>query len=143
MNKTQLAVLGAVAFSGFALGVTNSAVFAQEATPPSTQAASKPPMAQMHEAIENKDFAAFEVAIKNHPINIIEQKITADNFDKFAQMHELMRAGKKDEADKIREELGLPEMPRHGEGMRGKHPFGKRFHHRMMDEAPTATSSAS
>lgn len=34
-------------------------------------------------------------------------KVTPENFDTYARMHEAMRAGRTDEADKLREELGV------------------------------------
>ncbi len=45
-------------------------------------------------------------------------KVTAENFTTYAQMHEAMKAGNTAEADRLRTELGLPagKGPR-GEGM--------------------------
>lgn len=66
-------------------------------------------------AIENKDFAAFQAAIKETPL--AETITTQEQFDKFIQMHTLREEWKTEEAQAIADELGLPEMK--GKGMRG------------------------
>jgi len=70
-------------------------------------------------AIESRDYSAWKEIVDSRPK--ITDYVTADNFDKFAQMHELMIAGKFEEAQAIREELGLPAglrggMMGHGRG---------------------------
>jgi hypothetical protein len=59
----------------------------------------------IEKAIANKDYTAWKTAMgENNPMT---QKITADNFAKFAEAHTLMQAGKFAEAQKIMQELGL------------------------------------
>lgn len=59
-------------------------------------------------AVEAKDFAAFQVAVQDTPL--ATQITTQEQFDKFVQMHALREEGKYDEAKAIAAELGLPEM---------------------------------
>lgn len=59
----------------------------------------------MLKAFENKDYNAWkELAPRRGRIT---QAINESNFSQFAKMHELMLQGKTDEAQKIRQELGL------------------------------------
>lgn len=58
-------------------------------------------------AITSRDYQAWKNIIDSRPR--ITDYITADNFDKFAQMHELMQNGQFEEAQKIKAELGLPD----------------------------------
>lgn len=44
-------------------------------------------------------------------------KVTPENFDTYARMHEAMRAGRTDEADKLRQELGVKGGRHGGEGL--------------------------
>lgn len=62
-------------------------------------------MQAMQEVINNKDYNTFSELVKDKPI---AEKITQENFDKFIQMHELMKQGDFEEAKKIHEELGIP-----------------------------------
>jgi len=62
------------------------------------------------DAITNGDYTAWKNLMGDNPIT---EKITADNFAKFAEAHKLMLAGQTDEAQKIMTELGLD----HGFGM--------------------------
>ena len=67
----------------------------------------------VRQAIENKDYNAWREAIKNRPK--ITDKINKENFDRFSDMHGLMKEGKHEEAKQIRKELGLPKFGgRHG-----------------------------
>ena len=74
----------------------------------------------MMEAIDNKDYDAW-VELHNGRGRLSEI-ITADNFDRFIDMHDLMLAGDRDGAQEIKAELGL------GQGHRGKAAFAKGFH---------------
>ncbi|PLX28936.1 hypothetical protein C0581_00480 [Candidatus Parcubacteria bacterium] len=58
---------------------------------------------------------------KGHEPKMLEN-ITAENFDQFKQMHELMQSGDRDGAKAIAAELGLPQMGR--QGMKGQHRMG-------------------
>ena len=57
------------------------------------------------EALNSGDYDAWVKAIGEK--NPHKDKITKDNFSKFAEAHKLMQAGKPDEAAKIFDELGL------------------------------------
>jgi len=67
----------------------------------------------MEKAFENKDYNAWKALMIGK--GRVTQIVTAQNFPKFAQAHELAEQGKTDEANKIRTELGLG--LRNGTGM--------------------------
>jgi hypothetical protein len=69
---------------------------------------------QMTEAFANNDYAAWKNLMVNRGAANV---VTQENFSKFTQMHNLMLEGKSDEANKIRQELGLGN--RQGRGMMG------------------------
>lgn len=65
----------------------------------------------VQKAIENKDYSAWKGAMSDmmsERMNSKFSRITPDNFGKFSEMHKLMQEGKFEEAQKIREELGMP-----------------------------------
>lgn len=59
----------------------------------------------MEKALENNDYAAWAELMAGR--GRVTELITEQNFSKFVQMHDLMEAGKYDEASVIRQELGL------------------------------------
>jgi len=59
----------------------------------------------MEKAFEKKDFNAWKSLMQGR--GRVTQVINAQNFAKFAQVHELAEQGKTAEANKIRAELGL------------------------------------
>ncbi|OHB14533.1 MAG: hypothetical protein A2431_03310 [Candidatus Zambryskibacteria bacterium RIFOXYC1_FULL_39_10] len=59
----------------------------------------------MQKAFENKDYTAWKNLMQNR--GRVTQVITEANFAKFAEAHNLALQGKKEEAQKIRSELGL------------------------------------
>ena len=59
----------------------------------------------MTKALENKDYNAWKNLMQGR--GRVTQVINAQNFARFAEMHKLVLAGKTDEANKIRTELGL------------------------------------
>jgi hypothetical protein len=61
--------------------------------------------AAMEKAFEKKDFNAWKSLMQSR--GRVTQVINAQNFAKFAQVHELVEQGKTAEANKIRAELGL------------------------------------
>ncbi|MBU1202779.1 hypothetical protein KKH39_01920 [Patescibacteria group bacterium] len=74
----------------------------------------------MVSAIENRDYQAWKEIVDSRPH--ITDYINESNFDKFAQMHELMMAGKLEEAQAVRDELGLPDAMFGGQGIgKGSH----------------------
>jgi len=60
---------------------------------------------QMTKAFQNNDYNAWKELMNGR--GRITQVVNKDNFAKFAKAHKLMLEGKKDEAAKIRTELGL------------------------------------
>ena len=60
---------------------------------------------QMEKAFENKDFNAWKELMGTR--GRVTQVVNADNFVQFAKAHELAEQGKVQEANQIREELGL------------------------------------
>ncbi|PLX20643.1 hypothetical protein C0584_05380 [Candidatus Parcubacteria bacterium] len=73
-------------------------------------------------AIEDGDYGTWK-SIQNS-IPRITDLITEDNFSEYSEMHNLMQSGDFEEAEVLREELGLPEMGpkgmRDGGGMHGR-----------------------
>ncbi|MFH1781587.1 MAG: hypothetical protein ABH835_03165 [Patescibacteria group bacterium] len=68
---------------------------------------------EMNEIIATGDYAQWKEQIEARPK--ITDVITEENFDKFKEMHQLMQDGNFEEAQIIREELGLPDRG-HGIG---------------------------
>jgi hypothetical protein len=68
-------------------------------------------------ALQNNDYTAWLNAIGSS--NPMAQYITADNFTKFAEMHQAMKDGDFEKANSLRTELNIPNMPQmHGRGMK-------------------------
>lgn len=72
-------------------------------------------------ALESGDYNAFVTALSNDDrASKMFSFVTKDNFSKFAEMHKLMKEGKRDEAKAIADELGFvkPQMGtmKHGSG---------------------------
>jgi hypothetical protein len=69
----------------------------------------------MESALESNDYNAWKAAAGE---TRMAESVTAENFSKFASAHELMQAGKTDEAEAIFTELGIDMggkgMGRHG-----------------------------
>lgn len=61
--------------------------------------------AEIDTAISSGDYQTFKLLIGDN--NKMFEKITAENFDQFVQMHNLMKEGNYTEAKVIAEELGL------------------------------------
>lgn len=79
--------------------------FIAEATT-TTDPAIKARQDAINDAFKNNDYAKWKETMSNHPMF---QYVNETNFARFAEMHNLMQAGKIDEANKIREELKLPQ----------------------------------
>lgn len=88
---------------------------------------------QMQTAITNNDFATWQTAMNTRVVEMrqqatdLESKINQDTFNKLTQAHQLMQAGKIDEAKAIFDELGMfgpgmgkGHMDGRGMGMRGQ-----------------------
>lgn len=59
----------------------------------------------MEKAFENKDYTAWKSLMQNK--GRVVEVINENNFSKFAEAHNLAEQGKYEEANKIRQELGL------------------------------------
>lgn len=70
---------------------------------------------QMEKAFDNNDYNAWKNLMngKGRVTNVVNE----GNFNRFAEAHRLMEAGKNDEANKIRQELGLGQGSKDGQGM--------------------------
>ena len=71
---------------------------------------------QMQAAFEKNDYAAWKNQMGTRGATRV---VTEQNFSRFTEMHNLMLAGKTDEANKIRTELGLGQGGGRGQGMMG------------------------
>lgn len=106
MNKLFLSA-GVFALLLGTIGVTTNTAFAYKGDP-----SVKGPnySVERHKAIEkafeNKDYASWKQLMKDK--GRVAQLITKENFDAFIKSHELAEQGKFEEAQKIRQELGLP-----------------------------------
>jgi len=69
-------------------------------------------MKAIQDAISKRDYQTWKDLISKDGRNAkLLEKITADNFSKFADMHDAMQKGDKATAEAIRQELGLPDRP--------------------------------
>ena len=122
------AVIGAIGVAGAAFAQTNTAETVKDSL--SQRPFVQRMMGQRHgefgignneavqSAIENRDYNAFVAAVtpENGSIPKILEKITADNFDSFVDMHEALKNRDFETAKSIAQELGLPEMGFQGMG---------------------------
>jgi hypothetical protein len=143
MNKKQLIrnIALFVAIAGIA-GITATSAFGGEKgegrpefTPdPAKQAQMEAQRTAVETAMTAGDYSAWKALMENKNGRGLEMldKITADNFAKFVEMHNLMKAGDKDGAKAIADELGLPGFMGMGGGMmKGGH--GGRFEERLKN----------
>jgi len=70
---------------------------------------------QMERAFESNDYNAWKNLMNGR--GRVSEVVSEGNFNRFAQMHKLMEEGKNDEANKIRQELGLGQGGGQGKGM--------------------------
>jgi hypothetical protein len=103
-----LAVVGVVAYATEALAYRGDA----SKTGPNYSAERH---TQMEKAFENNDYTAWKNLMNGR--GRVSAVINEGNFNRFAQMHRLMEEGKNDEANKIRQELGLGQGNGNGQGM--------------------------
>jgi hypothetical protein len=69
----------------------------------------------MEKAFETKDYTAWKNLMQGK--GRVTQFVNKDNFEKFAEAHELAEQGKSAESLKIRQELGLGLQNGRGQGM--------------------------
>jgi len=67
----------------------------------------------MEKAFEENNYDAWKEQMGDRGAT---RKITAENFNRFSEMHRLSKEGKTEEANKIREELGLGQRDGSGQG---------------------------
>ncbi|HAT03190.1 MAG TPA: hypothetical protein DCS29_00220 [Candidatus Magasanikbacteria bacterium] len=87
--------------------------------------------AEMDSLLQVGNYDAWKAAMETHATEMgkdtppMLEQVTAENFDRFVEMHNLMKAGDRDGAKAIADELGLKEMGlgRGGKMMKG---FGDR-----------------
>lgn len=104
-------VLGLTVFGG---GMLAGDVFAANGTPEQHGRNYSPERhAQMTQAFANNDYAAWKSLMGDSGAARV---VTKETFSRFTEMHNLMVAGKTDEAANIREELGLGDGQGRGEG---------------------------
>lgn len=145
MNKTAAIPIATIALAASALGFTTFTAFAassgtsstNDAAPVADSATSdgagdlrdcgdragRPMMdaetkTKVDAAIKNRDYNAWKAAVGDAPI---ANQVTADNFSKFAEAHELREAGKNEEAKAIMDELGIKPPHGHGHGPHMEH----------------------
>lgn len=75
---------------------------------------------QMIEVFENKDYDTWKNLMSDRGQARIVEIITEENFDTFTQIHNLMIEGKTEEAQELRQELGLGQ--KNGTGRKGSGP---------------------
>lgn len=73
---------------------------------------------QMEKAFENNDYNAWKNLMNGR--GRVTEVVNEGNFSRFAEMHRLAEEGKNDEANKIRQELGLGQRDGSGSGQRGQ-----------------------
>lgn len=113
MNKKTITMgaLGLVALSAVAIAAS---AYAYQGDPAKVGPNYTPERhAIMEAAFENNDYAAWKAQMGDRGAT---RKVTAENFARFSEMHELMDAGKTDEANAIRAELGLGQGQGNGRG---------------------------
>jgi len=85
---------------------------------------------EMQALIDSGDYDSWRAAIEKRQaerFNILDV-INSDNFDKFVEMHNLMKAGDREGAQAIAEELGMPA----GKGGMMMGEMGRGMHRGMM-----------
>lgn len=107
-----IAIGAAVSFVSVYASQANAQAFGPKHTPERHE--------EMTKAFETDNYAAWKQIMGDRGATKV---ITAETFPKFAEMHKLKLEGKTEEADKIRQELGLGNRngkgtghSRHGQG---------------------------
>ena len=99
---------------------------------------------EMQKVMDNQDYTAWKALMQerlnNSPIVKTMNVVNENNFSKFAEMHNLMQAGKITEANVIRQELGLPDR---GEGKGMGFGRGMRSGRGMMKGSNTINNTVS
>ncbi|MBT3538753.1 hypothetical protein HOF40_03190 [Candidatus Parcubacteria bacterium] len=89
--------------------------------------------AEMQEIMDSGDYNTWAESVRTHAAEDgrdnprVLENVTADNFNKFIEMHEAMQSGDRDSAQLIREELGMNGFGKKGNrhaGMKGENRGG-------------------
>lgn len=132
MKKKYIA-LGAIAALGIAgtIAVSQGAL-AYRGNPDQTGPNYSPERhAEMQKAFENKDYNAWKEQMNGR--GRVTQVVNEQNFARFAEMRKLMLEKKYDEANQIRQELGLRQG--NGQGMKQGNGRGTNFADKNGDGA--------
>ena len=113
-----IGIIGAASAS-YAMGTGGANIWSiltdeQKAQVKIMQEEKKQEMEKMQTAIEQGDYTTWKEIIESQPK--MTDYINEGNFAQFSEMHNLMKEGNMEEAQKIRDELELPDR---GMGMRG------------------------
>jgi len=119
MKKTHMLVLaGALGAAAIGGGILTGGVSAYRGNPGQTGPNYS---AERHEAMlkafENKDYEAWKNLHEGRGRS--GEVINKDNFEKFVEMRKFMLEGKTDDANRIRQELGLGQGNGQGKGIKG------------------------
>lgn len=124
MRKTTLG-LGALALGLGIVGASTGIVFAYQGDATVKNPQYSP---ERHEAIEKafetNDYEAWKNLMQGR--GRVSEVITKDNFARFAEVHKFMEEGKKEEAQRIAQELGLGAHNGQGQGQKQGHRNGMR-----------------
>jgi hypothetical protein len=121
MNKTSI-ILGLTVFAIVGISLASKPALAYRGDPAvEGPNCTEDRHVEMEAAFENKDYNTWKTLMNGK--GRVTQIVTADNFAKFAEAHELAEQGKIEEANKIRAELGLG--TRNGAGMGQRMGYGK------------------
>lgn len=81
----------------------------------------------MNKVMEEKDYEGWKTIMTEdgRKPGVLNKVDSQEDFDKFAQAYELGKEGKTDEANQIREELGLGNGQGNGQGNKGQNRTGE------------------
>ena len=118
-------MLGSVAMLGVLMVVSSSSAFAYQGNSEGkNSSSSKERRAEMTEIFANHDYNTWKELVEGKPI--AKMITNEEEFDLFVEAHELMLAGDRDAAKKIRAELGLAQR----DGFRDNENHKKRKGHK-------------
>ncbi|MGB4834053.1 MAG: hypothetical protein WBP40_03435 [Candidatus Moraniibacteriota bacterium] len=118
-NRVLIAVMAVTATAAIGFGLAQAAKAYRGDPAVKGPNYSEERHAAMEKAFETKDYKAWKELSQNR--GRAASVVTADNFARFAEAHELAEDGKYAEADAIRKELGL----RTRDGMRAEDGSGQ------------------
>ena len=115
LTRTKLLSAGAGILSIAALAITLQPTFAYQGDPTQKGPNYSPERhEQMEKAFENNNYADWKNLMNGR--GRVTQVVNEGNFARFAEAHRLAEQGKTDDAQKIRQELGLGNGKGSGQG---------------------------